>query len=391
MIAPRVTATACSLTSSSSVTSLPSVSTSSSSTSSWSILSSVPTTPLSSPTPSGSLSPLESGVRETIEKITEITQLLDIELKASRQERDKAKDELKRCREAADSRAAEVSALEAFHDSTTFQGYSGAVPVNYPVYARFCVSKAPPYTAETLSALIAGECWGVGKAKGAPSSNTDYGGFDWRPWGSCSGNGAIYVHPRVVVRFASDSSQLLVSKAVQTTHYTCELKCPRVPRPSHDDTVNVKFVRLSGICPQSDTMPAQVEESDSSHQGPTNMKLWMNAVLENIVCKPTSLLDPVSIPTNLLFKDSMKAWVIVATMIAVSCEAAEHLPDANILASARQESSTHGIGSMDAKFTSVQVPQFKSDLCGGAIDIVAVAVGDAVLVSKGSATRPVAR
>ncbi|KAI6167159.1 hypothetical protein EDD17DRAFT_1752518 [Pisolithus thermaeus] len=70
---------------------------SSSSTSSWSILSSVPTMPLSSPTPSGSLSPLESRVRETIEKITEITQLLDVELKASCQEQDKAKDELKRC------------------------------------------------------------------------------------------------------------------------------------------------------------------------------------------------------------------------------------------------------------------------------------------------------
>ncbi|KAI6094143.1 hypothetical protein EDD16DRAFT_1526112 [Pisolithus croceorrhizus] len=106
---------------------------------------------------------------------------------------------------------------------------------------------------------------------------------------------------------------------------------------------------------------------------------------------PTSLLDLVSIPTNLLFKDSMKAWVIVATMIVVSCEAAEHLPDANILASAHQESSTHGIGSMDTKFTSVQVPQFKYDLRGGAIDIVTVTVGDAVLVSEGSATRPVAR
>ncbi|KAI6105272.1 hypothetical protein EDD16DRAFT_1524304 [Pisolithus croceorrhizus] len=38
-----------------------------------------------------------------------------------------------------------------------------------------------------------------------------------------------------------------------------------------------------------------------------------------------------------------------------------------------------GIGSMDAKFTSVQVPQLKSDLGGGVFDITAIVVGDAVL------------
>ncbi|KAI6118211.1 hypothetical protein F5141DRAFT_1061847 [Pisolithus sp. B1] len=311
--------------------------------------------PLSSPTPSGSLSPLESGVRETIEKITEITQLLDVELKASRQERDKAKDELKRCREAADSRAAEVSALEAFHDSVIQECLHQQLKYR-EIPAHLGVSKAPLYTAETLSALIAGECWGVGKAKGAPSSNTDYGGFDWHPWGSCSGNGAIYIHPRVVVRVT---------------------QCLRKQRNKSRQITD--WAHPTGR---------------RSRQGPVHnrlMQMTTSFMFDRIVCKPTSLLDLVSIPTNLLFKDSMKAWVIVATVIAVSCEAAEHLPDANILASARQESSMHGIGSMDAKFTSVQVPQFKSDLRGGAVDIVAVTVGDAVLVSEGSATRPVAR
>ncbi|KAI6118207.1 hypothetical protein F5141DRAFT_1061843 [Pisolithus sp. B1] len=112
----------------------------------------------------------------------------------------------------------------------------------------------------------------------------------------------------------------------------------------------------------------EVEESDSSHQGPTNMKLWMNAVLEK-------------------FRHGLSSELVAGTIGNTDTV----ITDANILASARQESSTHGIGSMDAKFTSVQVPQFKSDLRGGAVDIVAVTVGDAVLVSEGSATRPVAR
>ncbi|KAI6007110.1 hypothetical protein EDD15DRAFT_2358232 [Pisolithus albus] len=86
--------------------------------SSCSPVSTAPTTPLSSTPAPESVSPLERGVRETIEKITEVTQLLDGELQASRKEREKAKAELERSREAADSRAAEISELKAFCDSS---------------------------------------------------------------------------------------------------------------------------------------------------------------------------------------------------------------------------------------------------------------------------------
>ncbi|KAI6100030.1 hypothetical protein EDD16DRAFT_1526656 [Pisolithus croceorrhizus] len=100
----------------------------------------------------------------------------------------------------------------------------------------------------------------------------------------------------------------------------------------------------------------------------------------------------------------MKAWVIVTTMIAAGGIAApilagvatwhlgrhgDHRCKHTRLCPSGIEYAQHR--SMDTKFTLVQVPQFKSDLHGGAIDIVAVTVGDAVLVSKGSATRPVAR
>ncbi|KAI5994185.1 hypothetical protein EDD15DRAFT_2196246 [Pisolithus albus] len=393
-------------TSSSSVTSSPSVSTSSSSTSSWSILSSVPTMPLSSPATSRSLSPLESGVRETIEKITEITQLLDVELKASRQEWDKAKAELKRCREAANSRAAEVSALESFRDSTTLQGYSGAVPVNYLAYTRFYlgVSKAPPYTAETLSALIAGEVvhlllyhcpvcgagvWERPKelrpltqimealtgVLGAPAQATEVGSMDGDIWAGVFPSGyrslstfgsdrrrhtrnaidyrliAIYVQPRVIVSCSS--------------HEVARLQVPH-PRLN---TANVKFVQA---CPQSDT----------------------NACI-SVVCKPTSLLDPVSISMNLLFKDSMKAGVIVTTVIAAAPILAgvatwrlgrhgdDRIGYAQIeyaqieyaqIEYARIEYAWHR--KYGRQVYSAQVPQLRSDLHGGAVDIVAVTVDD---------------
>ncbi|KAI6094945.1 hypothetical protein EDD17DRAFT_1504923 [Pisolithus thermaeus] len=73
---------------------------------------------------------------------------------------------------------------------------------------------------------------------------------------------------------------------------------------------------------------------------------------------------------NLLFKDSMKAWVIVTTMIAAGGIAAPIL--AGVATWHLGRHGDHSIGSMDTKFTLVQVPQFKSDLHGGAIDIVAV-------------------
>lgn len=176
------------------VTSSPSESMSSSSTSSWSLVSTVPTTPLSSPSSSGSLSALESGVRKTIEKVTEVAQLLDVEVKASRQERDEAKAELERCREVVDSRAAEVSALKALCDTViqardeAFRCGACELPCVRPFLTQEChhlfclpclrqhfqeclhqqlkyreipthlgISKAPPYTAATLSALISGE------------------------------------------------------------------------------------------------------------------------------------------------------------------------------------------------------------------------------------------
>ncbi|KAI6097894.1 hypothetical protein F5141DRAFT_1067128 [Pisolithus sp. B1] len=181
------------------VTSSPLASVSSSSASSWSLVSTAPTTPLSSPSTSESLSPLESGVRLTIEKVTEVTQLLDVGLKASRRERDEAKAELERCREIVDSRAAEVSALQALCDTViqardeAFKCGACELPCVRPfllidirtqecrhlfclsclrqhfqeclhqqlkyreVPAHLGVSKAPPYTAAMLSALISEE------------------------------------------------------------------------------------------------------------------------------------------------------------------------------------------------------------------------------------------
>ncbi|KAI6124697.1 hypothetical protein EV401DRAFT_1886265 [Pisolithus croceorrhizus] len=67
----------------------------------------------------------------------------------------------------------------------------------------------------------------------------------------------------------------------------------------------------------------------------------------------------------------MKAWVIVRYRDCASESVAGTI--GNTDTGDHRNSSTHGIGSMDAKFTSVQVPQFKSDLRGGAVDIVAVA------------------
>ncbi|KAI6104835.1 hypothetical protein EDD16DRAFT_1524587 [Pisolithus croceorrhizus] len=105
------------------------------------------------------------------------------------------------------------------------------------------------------------------------------------------------------------------------------------------------------------------------------MQMTTSFMFDCIICKPTSLLDPVSIPTNLLFKDLMTAWVIVATVIAAGGIAAPILAGVATWHLGRHgDHSMHGIGSMDAKFTSMQVPQFKSDLRGGAVDIVAVTV-----------------
>ncbi|KAI6094712.1 hypothetical protein F5141DRAFT_1069185 [Pisolithus sp. B1] len=181
------------------VTSSPLASVSSSSASSWSLVSTAPTMPLSSPSTSESLSPLESGVRLTIEKVTEVTRLLDVGLKASRRERDEAKAELERCREIVDSRAAEVSALQALCDTViqardeAFKCGACELPCVRPfllidirtqecrhlfclsclrqhfqeclhqqlkyreVPAHLGISKAPPYTAAMLSALISEE------------------------------------------------------------------------------------------------------------------------------------------------------------------------------------------------------------------------------------------
>ncbi|KAI6095132.1 hypothetical protein F5141DRAFT_1068664 [Pisolithus sp. B1] len=171
------------------VTSSPLASVSSSSASSWSLVSTAPTTPLSSPSTSESLSPLESGVRLTIEKVTEVTQLLDVGLKASRREQDKAKAELERCREIVDSPLVKVIQArdEAFKCSACelpcvrpfllidirtqecrhlfclsclcqhFQECLHQQLKYREVPAHLGISKAPPYTAAMLSALISEE------------------------------------------------------------------------------------------------------------------------------------------------------------------------------------------------------------------------------------------
>ncbi|KAI6094608.1 hypothetical protein EDD16DRAFT_1529040 [Pisolithus croceorrhizus] len=166
--------------------------------------------PLSSPSTSESLSPLESGVRLTIAKVTEVTQLLDVGLKASHHEQDEAKAELERCREIVDSHVAEVSVLQALCNTAShisviplvkviqardeaFKCSACELPCVHPfllidirtqechhlfclsclcqhfqeclhqqlkyhkVPAHLGISKAPPYTAAMLSALISEE------------------------------------------------------------------------------------------------------------------------------------------------------------------------------------------------------------------------------------------